>query len=123
MGSKSASLDIYWNLRLGLWSVRDRRQELVVLHQQSLIANEVSFVVQPAGHAKVIATGHKNVHAFVRANSIILKEIDSFIELREFMRVRYNPYKWACFVDEDFNPIYKADQVVLATDGKCYVKR
>ena len=123
MGSKSAKLDVYWNLHLGLWSVRDRRQERVILHQQSLVANDVSFIVQPAGRARVIVTGRKNVHAFVRASSIILKEIDSFTDLQEVMRVRYNPHKWACFVDENFEPISKADQVILTADGKSYVKR
>ena len=121
MGSNSATLDIYWNLHRGLWSVRDRRQERVILHQQSLVANDVSFIVQPAGRAKVIATGRKNVHAFVRASSIILTE--EFEMSEKNIRIRYNPHKWALFVDDNFEPIYSADHVILTKDGKCYVKK
>jgi hypothetical protein len=120
LGSKGAGLDIYWNLHQDLWSIRDRRQGLVVLHQPSLIAEEVSFVVQPAGRTKVIATQRKNVHAFVRAKSIILD--NDVVVPQNFARIRYNPFSYTTFVDENNLAILSAKKVLLTKDGKCYAE-
>lgn len=120
MGSKGAGLDIYWNLHQDLWSIRDRKQGLVVLHEPSLVAEEVSFVVQPAGRVRVIATGRKNVHAFVRAKSIILD--NNIVIPQNFGRVRYNPYIYTTFIDANNLAILSAKKVILTKDGKCYAE-
>ncbi len=125
MGTKSAKLDIYWNLHKDCWSVLDRRQGRVILHRHNLIAEDVQFVVQPAGRQKVLRTGRKNVHAFVRASSIVLADHPNYDP--QAVRVKYNPYKFETFMFEDEDGLFyknavKASVVFMNLDGKCYAK-
>lgn len=120
MGSENSNLDIYWNLHQDCWSVR--RQGLVVLHSYGLIAKEVKLVVQPAGRNRVLQTGRKNVHAFVRAASIILNYPVGIDIPTSYVRIRYNPYKNSTFVDQEGYPIHFADYIFMQSDGKCYAK-
>jgi hypothetical protein len=55
----------YRNLHTGTWSVADTRTGLVIDHPRSLLVCDATFVVRPGGRAKVLASGRKNVHAFV----------------------------------------------------------
>lgn len=123
MGSKSAKLDIYWNLHKHCWSILDRAQGLVVLHLNNLIAEDVKLVVQPAGRARVLATGRKNVHAFIRASSIIISDYSVWDD--QAVRLKYNPYKFSSFVLEErdsYRPIDKSKIVYMHSDGRCYAK-
>jgi hypothetical protein len=120
LGSKNPKLDIYWNLHQNLWSVRDRGR--VVLHRSALIAEDVKLVVQPAGRYKVLSTGRKNVHAFVRASSIILQDPYSFVPPSDANRVRYNPYLFDHFVDLNGQKVDFAKYVFMMPDGRCYAK-
>lgn len=91
-------------------------------HAHNVMASGISFVVQPAGRSKVLATGRKNVHAFVRAECIDLQDPQPIPIPKNFIRVRYNPYRWDSFVDSNFSPIYAAEEVILTYDGLCYAK-
>lgn len=59
-------VDAYRNLRAGGYSLRDRKTGRVVAIVDAVTLRDVKFVVQPAGRARVLATGRKQVHAFVR---------------------------------------------------------
>jgi hypothetical protein len=62
-------VDIYWNLNEDCYSIRSREPETrgrVVGHADEVVVEDAEFVVQPAGHAEVLRTGQKNVHAFIR---------------------------------------------------------
>ena len=56
-------VQVYWNIRLGRYSVRQSGR--VIDHVDSIILRDVRFNVAPAGRDKVRATGVKNVHATV----------------------------------------------------------
>jgi hypothetical protein len=56
--------EIYWNSHKKLFSVRNKG--LVTDHVSSGFMKKPEFVVQPAGREKVLKTGQKNVHAFIR---------------------------------------------------------
>lgn len=120
MGSQSPKLDIYWNLHKDCWSVR--QQGLVALHSHGLIAEGASLIVQPAGRARVLKTRSKNIHAFVRASSIILNDKNPILTPSSYVRIRYNPYKYETFVDEEENPIYFSKYIFMQEDGRCYAK-
>lgn len=107
-------VDVYWNLHKKVWSIRHRG--IVIQHLDSVFIADASFVVQPAGRAKVRKTGRKNVHAFVRGNLL-----EKF-EIKNLQRVRYNPYQHDNFVDaETSKPVISSSQVYLNKDGKCFI--
>ena len=58
-----AKMYTYWNLHKHTYSTMLRGK--VISHRDFLVVLDATFVVRPAGHAKVLRTGVKNVHAFV----------------------------------------------------------
>ena len=115
--------EIYFNLHKGIFSVKKRGGK-VWYHTDSIIADKPTFAVQPAGWAKTQEEQVKNVHAFVRPQSL---EVDAKIWFREdpehdeadwdrLERVRYNPYHANTFVDEYDEPIYHAEVAYLYLD-------
>jgi hypothetical protein len=59
---------VYWNLHRKLWSVKaltGPERGRVVHHMRHLTLKNAGPKVSPAGRARVIATGTKNVHAGV----------------------------------------------------------
>ena len=84
-------VEVYFNLHRKLWSVVDLSTGLVVEHVNEIaIANPV-FTVQPAGRAKVIRDGRKNVHAFVRGHR--METTPQVFSDESGVPVYYNPYK------------------------------
>lgn len=62
----NVQVDAYRNLRAGGYSLRDRKTGRVVAIVDAVTLRDAKFVVQPAGRTRVLATGRKQVHAFVR---------------------------------------------------------
>jgi hypothetical protein len=61
--------DVYFNLHKKVYSIRGRSgfyKGRVRYHAKALEITYPTFVVQPAGRAKVLKEKRKNVHAFVR---------------------------------------------------------
>ena len=82
-------VEVYFNLPRKIWSVRDLSTGLVVDHVDEITIQDPVFVVQPAGRAKVIKEGRKNVHAVVRGERIERPQVDA----SGGVPVSYNPYK------------------------------
>ncbi len=118
--------DVYFNLHRLVWSVKDRQSGLVAAHGTCVIfLLPVTFVANPAGRARVVETGHKNVHAYVRgADPYVFDEHSpagwyGTAEDAGMVRVSYNPKKAPTFfrVDTD-EPINNAIAcAMLAHDG------
>ena len=85
-------VEVYRNLHKNCLSVRHKGK--VIDHADVVHLTDVKFVVRPAGHAKVIATGHKNVHAFAKGTLVDASGING-----PFRTVTYNPYKMNSFFD------------------------
>lgn len=107
-------VEVYWNMHKKLWSVRAMEgpdKGRVIEHASSLTLSDCSYVVQPAGKAKVRAEGKKYVHAFVRGfwhnESVLITGYAHFIT--------YNPYRDDTFVTQDENrrPIERSNQAYL----------
>tara|TARA_R100000808_G_C2106983_1_gene122277 strand:+ start:523 stop:939 length:417 start_codon:yes stop_codon:yes gene_type:complete len=101
----SRKIEVYRNLHKKCWSVR--QAGLVKFHCSVVSLRDCVFVVQPAGHAKVIREKRKNVHAFVRgyiSNNCSPAVLDE---------IYYNPYKAKTFVDFQGNPVHQAEFVEL----------
>lgn len=103
-------VEIYRNLHTGTWSVRDTRTGRVVAHPNRVAVRDAQFVVRPAGRAKVLAEGRKNVHAFVRGTLVV-----GPVETPEgAVEAYYNPYRFDRFVDRATEaPLAEAELVVL----------
>ena len=121
--------EAYFNLHKQCLSVRPARRGGKVTHMDAVRFENVRFVVQPAGRAKVLREGKKNVHAFIRGslrdftrigdpNLVYPPTLDDEME-----QVFYNPYLYPTFVyRSDERPIYEAAAAVVV--GKSiYVPR
>ena len=84
-------VDVYWNTTKQTWSIRHKGR--VIGHGRRVVLADAEWIVRPAGRERVRATGHKNVHAWVRGE---IAPTLSFADSKE--RVRYNPYD-----DEQFH--------------------
>ena len=114
------SVDIYFNLHKKVFSVRHKGK--VIEHATALTVIDPKFVVQPAGRAKVLRDKVKNVHAFVRTDSMWTVETDLNYEFCEqFLpseRVKYNPYMADTFVScATGDAIHKAEVAYLTIDN------
>jgi hypothetical protein len=86
---------VYRNLHTGTWSAQDTRTGRVTAHPPSVVLTDASFVVRPAGRAKVLATGRKNVHAFVVGTVATQPPALTYTNLAQ---ATYNPYRFASFM-------------------------
>ena len=111
-------VDVYFNLHKRVFSVRARSGPLrgkVIAHTDRLTLHTASFHVSEAGHARVLATGHKNVHAVVRGT---LTEHEAS-PTSTWSSVRYDPFRYAHFYDTTSpdRAITVADFVLLELVG------
>ena len=117
-------VEVYRNLHRKTFSVREVGGR-VVRHADAVLIGSATFVVRPAGRARVLREGKKNVHAFVRGtdNGTPRAGLDA-LRLQEghfnVVRVRYNPYRFGSFVNaETEEPVTRAATVWLV-DGLIY---
>ncbi len=103
-------VEIYWNLTRKLFSVR--RNGKVVDHVDCFALENVEWVVQPGGRARVRRDKRKNVHAFARGYQ--LHHVDLDVTRLSTDRVTYNPYKHSTFVDASTKiPVRKSDYALF----------
>lgn len=107
-------VEVYRNLHRKQWSVRSKGR--VRLHLKSVILRNVKFVVQPGGRARVLKDQRKNVHAFVKGQLLECH----YIDLSNYVEVKYNPYLADKFVLLDGTPVHQARIVILTNDAKCF---
>jgi len=110
--------DVYRNLHSKTWSLVDRARGLVTAHPQVVTITGATFVVQPAGNAKVRASKRKFVHAFVRG---VEGSPSISVPPAGAEEITYNPYKHTTFVKaRTGEPISAADVVTLLADGTAW---
>tara|TARA_R110002020_G_scaffold127173_1_gene285376 strand:+ start:150 stop:488 length:339 start_codon:yes stop_codon:yes gene_type:complete len=95
-----------------------RHKGKVIAHVCKATLKDVSFVVQPAGRAKVLLEGKKNVHAFARGELVDQLPIDDNKIYNKPKIAKYNPYKAATFVDKYDVPLYNSDVAYLGLHGE-----
>ena len=105
-------VDVYFNLHKKVFSVRHKGK--VIAHVCNAMLKDVTYVVQPAGRAKVLRERKKNVHAFARGELIRRLPVVNY----QGNLAKYNPYKAATFVDKDDEPLYNSDIAYLGLHGK-----
>lgn len=115
-------VDVYFNLHKNKYSIKSRQTGKVIMHSYQVYCGLSSFIVQPAGHAKVIKEKKKNVHAFVRTNNWTLATTPKWFKDLKWERVFYNPYKADYFYDTQSKKIRAAKQTkLIIEDGKPFM--
>lgn len=110
------TVEVYRNLHNGLWSVRQKGR--IVGHVERVLIYQPRFVVQESGRQRVLASGKKNVHAFVRGqySPLPAKYMDKTLKHHE--RASYDPYKRdRFFMVDNGKPIEGAEEAVLIHSG------
>ncbi len=107
-------VEVYWNLNKKCFSVRHKGK--VIGHRHHLRLHDVTWVVQPAGNARVRRTRRKNVHAFARG-TLINNQISWYrLNQSDFKRIIYNPYEYTTFVTRGTKtPVHKSDYAMFNT--------
>jgi hypothetical protein len=114
-------VEAYWNLHKGCISYRATGKGSTVRHADSLRLEDVTFTVQPAGRARVLREGVKNVHAYVRGQIVAIDA--SQPDGDGWLEVTYNPYRYDSFITTlDGLPIYAARDVIIQ-DKRVYARR
>ena len=111
-------VEVYWNLHQRLWSVRCVETGRVINHSRYLRLEDVTWVVQPAGRARVLKQQRKNVHAFARGTLVQSTSTwSSFTSWDGVRSVTYNPYKHTSFVYcDDESPIKQSICAVMTAE-------
>lgn len=96
---------IYKNSRKNMFSIRQNGK--VIGHSKQLFLRDCTFVVNQSGRQKVLDTKVKNVHAYIKGTIILDPNVSNWTQ------VKYNPYKYSCFVSEKYKPVLKAKYCCL----------
>lgn len=113
-------VDVYFNLHRKVWSLRNRATGRVERHARLVIfPHGARFIVGQAGRARVMHTGHKNVHAYVRGESYAAADYaDNWMDTDALTRVAYNPARAGHFTRTDTGErVDSASAVVMIAEG------
>lgn len=95
-----------------VYSVRSEETKRIVDYVESILLQDVKFVVSKKGRERVLKEKRKNVHAFIKGN-IIQKNISN---IDEWIKIMYDPYKYSSFVDENGKEVISAEFVYVNKD-------
>lgn len=108
---------VYRNLHKNCYSVRQRGK--VVAHLTELLLEDATFHVQPRGREKVLLTGHKNVHAYVKGK---ISSPTGTFSLDLSRQIMYDPYSTHSFLvhtgSGHWSPIERTELLYLPSDFK-----
>lgn len=120
-----SGVDVYYNLHRKVWSLRSRKNGLVVAHTRIVsFPHGASLVVRAAGRKQVLLTGRKNVHAFVRGETYdTCTDVARWMEfcdgLTKAAPITYNPHRADHFTRRDTGERidHAAAVVMIAPEG------
>lgn len=107
-------VEAYYNLHKHVPSVRVDGK--VVAHLDAVPVRKPTFVVQEGGRRRVLEERSKNVHAFIRgelAAGLVPEELEGLIPIR----VKYDPYRFDCFVTADTEQRVEEAEVAVFLDN------
>ncbi len=108
---------IYRNLNDKCLSVMYHKK--VVGHAQSVLLNDIKFIVLEGGRQRAIIQKRKNVHAFIEGVLVkVSSETDETFELNEGIKISYNPYmQGSFFIEKTGQPVHKAKTILINSKG------
>ena len=107
---------VYKNLNLKLWSVRNPKTGRVIAHASHVTMVDVVFRVQEGARQRVIERRCRTVHAYA-VGEVTSHGAHVPFRGRGWTRVRYNPYKSENFVTVSGRPVHGAKSLRFDHDG------
>ena len=129
-------VQIYWNIRKKLWSMRHKGK--VIWHADEVVLHKCNFKVSEAGRQRVLRDNRKNVHAVVEGQLCHARGTDPSVpvpsgkftdcyrsckfqddvDVHDGDAVTYNPYRDDSFVTvEGHEPVATAQWVKMTVNG------
>ena len=115
---------IYFNLHKKVWSIKDKKTNLVLGWTDKIRLIDCEFKVYESGRQRVLKERKKNVHAYVDGTVSNNFYISRFTHVAA--KFTYNPYKYDSFVVKDMvykfkhteveQPVHSAEIVHMWTD-------
>lgn len=118
---------VYRNIHKDAWSLQATKpKRRVIAHPLLVLLKDVKFSVGPAGRARVIREGRKNVHARAYGTMVGVNfgalSFNTRPGSRKKRQVAYNPYNNATFVFvDDGSPCHTAAFALFDGRGKVWV--
>lgn len=113
-------MKVYWNSTRKIWSCVEHGR--VRSYATELDLEDCKFRVSQAGRKRVVATGKKNVHAFVIGDLPGDPGRCTYQSDRvSWVRVRYNPYSMDNFIRTDTGEaVFVASRVFMDAHGQVF---
>ncbi len=105
-----AVTDVYRNRTRRCWSIRERGR--VVAHAQTVTLAAAVMIVRPGSRARVMRTGHREVHAWIRGTLVAHAGVPA-----KAASFHYRPFEAGHFIDESDRAIEAAARVFLDQEG------
>lgn len=86
-----------------------------MFYSHFLYLEDAKFIVKQSGRKKVLETKVKNVHAYIEAELILPQP--AFVKIDKSEKVRYNPYLFDSFVNQNEQPVQNAKRVYLTVES------
>ena len=125
--AKFEPMRVYYNIHRRCWSIQQKDRDsrwMVVGYAQSLVLKDCKLRVSEAGRQRVLASGRKNVHAYVQGywvpDSQVINTAWSVLDWHRPVIVRYKPSEYRCFHHAG-RPVVEAPLVYLPED-RAYLK-
>lgn len=112
------SVQVYYNLHQGGYSIRDKKTGLVVGYAQNVLLRQCVFKVSEKGRQKVIEQKKKFVHAFIEG---VFLDADLEHPSELGAKVYYNPYLTEKFTVLKTGQAVNAAEKVFCIDKVSYV--
>ena len=118
---------VYKNLRKNCWSVK--QDGLVKARPKFVAIDHAKFKVSEAGRQRVLASGVKNVHAYVVGSISLIYNVhfnwDELFDATALTKVIYNPFVHSTFITSSKGSVVRSHpKVLMDTDrGVFYVNR
>lgn len=114
----SSPVQVYRNIRgKNGYRYSIRQNGLVVAHGDCLMLKDASFVVNASGRQKVLLTGYKNVHAWIKGRLIPSGCGTSHDGDPLPVNISYNPRRHKTFVDDSGHGVCGAMTVLIKYNG------
>ena len=116
------NIQAYQNLNTKTWSIRHKGK--VISHPTIAVISNATFHVQQGGHARVISSGQRSVHAYIKGTLETSDTINAYAKAglpSNLKRVYYNPFRSDKFQLADGTEVTQATTVYLLDDKKAYI--
>ena len=89
-------------------------------HAQTAIIKDAVMRVQSGGHSRCVSQGVRNVHAFVRGETMLDTNVLPILCSRHFEIVRYNPFEADHFFMAESNIKVTGAKIVVLQDKEMF---